>query len=215
MKYIFTLSLVIILTCLIPKASKAQTNEISILPARIYYHRFYDDLRVDYDFQYAEFEHKLNNKISVNYGFGLDFRKKETEDFLYKEQSFIVSNGIKYYLNKKNNMSGFYTGINLILFKENYNSKGVFDYDSNVKEFNGTQNYLNTEISSGYKYCFLKDRFSIDLSLRTRVLTYNNSKRETIYIDNTKEIIKNSSNNLGISVPFLDLRIGYRFSFKK
>ena len=216
MKKFATLGYLLLLTNLIPEILKAQKNEINVLPARLYYDRFDDDLGFAYAFQYAEFEHQLNNKFSVNFGAGLDFRKRETEDFLFKGQTYIASSGIRYYLNKKNNMSGFYSGINLILTKDTYNSKGVFvGYYSNVKEFNGTQNYLNTEISSGYKYCFLKDRLSVDLSLRTKVSLYENSKRETIYIDNTKEIIRNSNSNMGISLPFMDLRIGYRFGFKK
>ena len=63
---------------------KAQKNEINVLPARLYYDRFDDDLGFAYAFQYAEFEHQLNNKFSVNFGAAFKSKRKESNDNLYK-----------------------------------------------------------------------------------------------------------------------------------
>jgi hypothetical protein len=216
MKKFATLGYLLLLTNLIPEILKAQKNEINVLPARLYYDRFDDDLGFAYAFQYAEFERKLNNKFSVNFGAAFKSKRKESNDNLYKNQYLLFNSGIRYYMNKKNNMSGLYSGIGVLLEKYKERSTGNFDdFISTAKEFNGTQNYFGSEISSGYKYCFIKDRVSVDLSLRTRVLMYSNNIRETIYLDNSNNTFNNSSNNWGISVPFMDLRIGYRFGFKK
>jgi hypothetical protein len=216
MKKIAILSYLLLLTNLVPEILKAQKNEISVLPARIYFDSFNGDLEFAYAFQYAEFEHKLNNKFSVNFGAAFKSKRKESNNNLYKNQYLLFNSGIKYYMNKKNNMSGFYSGIGVLLEKYKERSTGNFDdFISTSKEFNGTQNYFGSEISSGYKYCFIKNRVSVDLSLRTRVLMYRNNIRETIYLDNSKNTFNNLSNNWGITVLFMDLRIGYRFGFKK
>jgi hypothetical protein len=216
MKHSYCLICLLLLANLVPRFVKAQKNEISVLPVRTFFDSFNGNLDFRFAYQYIEFEHQLTNKLSLNTGLGYNFKKKEYENSTSRTQSLLLSGGLKYYLNKNNNMSGFYTGLNVLFSQYNNNGKGVFEGDfATVKESNIAMNYYLTEPSLGYKYCILKNRLAIDLSVRSNVSLYDNFKFETTYIDDTKTTFNNSSNNWGISVPFMDLRIGYRFGFKK
>jgi hypothetical protein len=216
MKFSTTLSFLILLSSLVPEIVIAQKNQINILPARIFYNNINEKFDFGYGSQYVELEHKLNNKLSINFGFGYKRRRDEVFNASSKDNLTQLTSDVKYYLNTKNNMSGFYGGSGLNYFNINSLNSGRYaSSDLTLAEDNTRQNVVYLNLNLGYKYCLLKNRFSIDLRLVESTSVYNRTIEEEITVNNVKTVRKRSFDNFKINYPFLDLRLGYRFGFKK
>jgi len=216
MKFSTTLSFLILLTSLVPEIVKAQKNEISVLPARVFYDKGIDNIIFAYAFQYINLEHKLNDKLSISFGLGYKRRRDEVFNASSKDNLLQFTSDIKYYFNNKSNMRGFYAGSGLNYFKINSLNSGRYaSSDLTLAEDNTRQNIVYLSLNLGYKYCLLKNRFSVDLRLVESTSVYNRTIDEEITVNNVRTERKRSFDNFNITYPYLDLRLGYRFGFKK
>lgn len=203
--------------------SKAQNYNISILPARLAYNTekqsFSDDIygiELYLLYKYVEIERKLNSKYSVSLGLTYSKDKDGYADVTLKSQYINIDPNVRYYFNKKNNMSGFYAGSGVNYINYIYESSNNIDENNNrVSSNRSNHNILNFNIYTGYKLALIKNRFSIDLKLQQQinVLSYRNIN--ITYSDGSTLDLKERNNFQTPKLPFLDLKLGYRFGFKK
>jgi hypothetical protein len=194
----------------------AQKNQLNVLPATVFYNNFNEKFDFGYGSQYIELEHKLNDKLSINFGLGYKRRRDEVFNASSKDNLLQLTSDIKYYFNHKSNMSGFYAGSGLNYFKINSLNSGRYaSSDLTLAEDNTRQNIVYMNLHFGYKHCLIKNRFAIDLRLVQSTSIFNRTINEEITINSIKTKRESSFDNFRINYPFLDLRLGYRFGFKK
>ena len=100
-----------------------------------------------------------------------------------------------------------------------------FNYSSSTKDYlddhtkavadNYKSNSLNAEFFGGYKLVVIHNRFSIDLQLNQTLNLLWLKNRSIYYDDGTQTNNKNTSFFNTPGLPNLDLKLGYRFGFKK
>lgn len=207
----------------VAEPSFSQNYNINVLPARVIYNSDKEYFtNKPYGFQlyllykYAEIERKINDKMSIN--FGVVYSKNYEKVFLgsYRSIFYGLEPSVRYYLNKKNNMSGFYFGSGLTYYRFSDINKGRFaSDDGSILENDIYRNYLSFNLYSGYKICLFKSRFSIDFKLITETTVYNRNFSKAIYSDFSVKENRFSYPSGKIEYPYLDLKLGYRFGFKK
>lgn len=195
--------------------ARAQNFNINVLPARLIYNsnQRFDLLLL---FKYAEIERKINEHYSIS--LGIYYSKEKEENILggYRNLLYDVNSNLRYYFNKRNNISGFYggTGFNFANFR--YETKGRFaSIDGVVLERNRNVEVVEINLSTGYKFVLINKRFSVDFKLNQ---AFNLLSKETIKIlgASGNQVITTSNPNQNIfGFPVLDLKLGYRFGFKK
>lgn len=195
--------------------ARAQNFNINVLPTRVVYdnNQGFDLLLL---FKYAELERKIDENFS--FSLGVFYNREKEQNFLggFRNLSYNVDPSLRYYFNKKNNMSGFYVGNGINYAKFSFNTNGRFaSMDGSIIERNRKSEIININLNAGYKFVLIKNRFSIDFKLNQ---AFNLISKEVIttLISSGSEFV--SSSNPGqnsIGYPFLDLKLGYRFGFKK
>jgi hypothetical protein len=199
---------------------RAQNYNINFVPVRLTYDKqYYSNKRklgVLFLYKFLEMERKLNNHISLNFGIAYDKDKEEIFNGLYKEIFYKINPSIRYYLNNQNNISGFYLGNGFSYSRFSYDYSGRFaSSDESIKERKIYQHYLDFNLQTGYKLCLFKKRVSVDLKLIEEILFLNRQKVNIINNDNSVNETNSSFKNGKIYYPYLDLKLGYRFGFKK
>lgn len=212
--FIKKLFFLIFILCVSFKAN-AQNYNINVMPARLIFNNA-QRAELLLIFKYIEVERRLNNRYSINIGVYYDRKKEENALGGYRDLFYNIDPSVRYYLNDKKNLSGFYFGIGINYGQFKYQTFGRnADSNGNIIERNRNSEIINFNLTGGYKLVFFKNRISIDFKLN-QALNLLSKEVTTTLISNGSEI--ETSNNLGqnsIGYPFLDLKLGYRFGFKK
>lgn len=196
-------------------SSRAQNFNVNVLPARLIYdsNQKFDVLLL---YKYAEIERKISEHYSVS--LGIYYSKNKEESILggYRNLFFDINPNVRYYFNKKNNMSGFYggTGFNFANFR--YESKGRFaSTDGSILERKRNMEIVEFNLSTGYKFVMINNRFSIDFKLNQAFNLLLKETTKTTEASGNQVIITSNPNQNTFGTPVLDLKLGYRFGFKK
>lgn len=222
MRYLKTIIFVLLFLTL-SKSSFSQNYNINIVPVRVFYDAEKQPLsNKNYGiefyllYKFVEIERRLNERTSLN--FGMAFSRTKYESFMssYRDLFYKLQPSVRFYLNKNKIISGFYLGSGFNYSRYSFISKGRFSStDESVLEYSNFKNYISWNSHIGYKLCVFKDRFSIDLKLNEEINIFNKQKTYKINADNSVEQRSFSFPNKGLDYPFLDLKLGYRFGFKK
>ncbi|MBC7475829.1 MAG: hypothetical protein H7263_16215 [Candidatus Sericytochromatia bacterium] len=218
-----SITFVILLILCSSLKSNAQDFNINILPFRVAYDSDKKPLSdKDYGlrllilFKYLEIERKINNKFSLNLGVYYSHKKDRQSLGSYRYLYYNLDPSIRYYFNKKNNMSGFYLSSGISYNRSSSLNSGRFaSIDGSIKENNFYYDAINFNLSTGYKVAVIKNRFSIDFKINEIINIFAKEEIITIDTQNSIEIINNHNYQNNIYKPYLDLKLGYRFDFKK
>lgn len=198
----------------------AQNYNISVLPARVIYSKqtYTESKKFELYllYKFVEIEKRFNNHFSFNLGVAYNRNKEKSFQSSYKELYYKFDPSVRYYINSNSNMSGLYMGSGINYSKFSFETSGrVASTDNTVKENNVYRYFLDYDLHVGYKICLIKNRFSVDFKLNELVSIYNIQHRTQIFIDDSQQETYNSFSNGKIDFPYLDLKLGYRFGFKK
>lgn len=199
--------------------SFAQNYNINIVPTRIIYEK--DDLfnknKITplFLYKYIEIERKYKQYLSLNLGIAIDKGKVNNFSGFSKDLFYKLEPSIRYYFNKYNNMSGFYLASGINYYRYSYLRTGRFTGDDNLVERNLYRNYVRYSFYGGYKFCIIKNRFSIDLKLNNEITIFNSQKAIKIFKNGEIENNNFKFSNGILEFPYVDLKLGYRFGFKK
>jgi hypothetical protein len=205
---------VLITVCLSTKLL-AQNFNVNLLPVRLVRN---NQNKPDFliGFKYFEVERKLSDNYSISLGVYYTRDKEELLLSSYKHLYYNLDPSLRYYLGKNKNMNGFYFGLGFNYLRDSYYSSGRFaSLDGSIVNRTLVNEIINFNFNAGYKLVLINNRFSIDFKANQLI---NLISKETTTTNNSNgQIVKNSSNlnqNL-VYFPFLDLKLGYRFGFKK
>lgn len=223
MKKICQIFFALCLILLLEQKSKAQNYNINILASRVIYNSKknpFSDKKYGIEFyflgKYAEIERKFSSKYSINLGMSYSVSKFAFEPTgTIKSSSLDINPSLRYYTNKKANMNGFYIASGFNYFNYQSTSKDYLEENKNVITNNYKSNALNADFFMGYKLVIIHNRFSIDLKLQQQLNLLWTKNRRITYDDNTQTIQKTTSYFNSPDLPYLDLKLGYRFGFKK
>ena len=196
-------------------SSRAQNFNVNVLPARLIYdsNQKFDILLL---YKYAEIERKISEHYSVS--LGIYYSKKKEESILggYRNLFFDINPNVRYYFNKRNNMSGFYGGTGLNFANFRYENKGRFSsLDGSILERKRNVEIVEINLSSGYKFVLINNRFSIDFKLNQAFNLLSKETTKTLSSSGNQVITTSNPNQNTFGFPVLDLKLGYRFGFKK
>lgn len=193
----------------------AQNYNINILPARVNFDKE-NGLDLFLLFKYVELERKVNKNFSANLGIYYAHVKEDFSLSYLKSNYYNFDPSIRYYLNKKQNLSGFYVGSGVNYAHSTVISKGrEASIDGSILENDIKYDFLNINLYTGYKFVLIKNRFSIDFKLNQQFNIYNNKKQEITNSIGQIDEFNDRANIKRIPYPYLDLKLGYRFGFKK
>ncbi|TKB99034.1 DUF3575 domain-containing protein [Pedobacter cryophilus] len=202
---------------------KAQNYNVSILPVRLTYnfdkHEFSDvrpRIELSLLYKYAEIERKISSKYSVNLGIAFSkFRYDFGPYGEFKSRSILIDPSIRYYINKKESMSGFYLGSGFNFINYSSSTKDYINDNTKAIANNYDSNVLNASFFGGYKLVVIHNRFSIDLKLNQQLNLLWQRNTRVYYDDGTQTNERNTSFFKTPEFSNLDLKLGYRFGFRK
>ncbi len=191
----------------------AQNYNINFVPIRVVYLRdeFSRKKYIEplFLYKYLELERKFN--------FGIAYNKSKEKNFSgYSRDLFYkLEPSIRLYFNRNKVIGGFYLGSGFNYYRYSYLKTGLFTGDDSLIEKNLYRNYINYSIYGGYKFSVINKRFSIDLKFNDEITIFNHQKAVKIFKENVTEINNFKFSNGKLEYPYLDLKLGYRFGFKK